>query len=50
MPLAESAEEHRREITAQELGPANGVQPDQQAKHRKRYQRANCAYRKCRTA
>jgi transposase len=40
VPLAESAEERRREITAQELGALLSGIDLQQAKRRKRYQRS----------
>jgi transposase len=40
MPLAESAEERRREITAQELGAILSGIDLSQAKRRKRYQRS----------
>jgi hypothetical protein len=40
MPLAESAEERRREITAQELGALLSGIDLSQAKRRKRYQRS----------
>ena len=39
MPLAESAAEHRREITAQELGALLSGMDLSQAKRRKRYER-----------
>src|SRR6516225_12183608 len=40
VPLAESAEEHRREITAQELGALLSGIDLKQATQRKRYQRS----------
>jgi hypothetical protein len=40
MPLAESAEERRREITAQELGALLSGIDLNQARRRKRYQRS----------
>jgi transposase len=40
MPLAESVEEHRREITAQELGALLSGIDLSQARRRKRYQRS----------
>ena len=40
MPLAESAEEHRREITAQELGALLSGIDLSQAQRRKRYERS----------
>jgi hypothetical protein len=40
VPLADSADEHRREITAQELGALLSGIDLSQAKRRKRYQRS----------